>query len=552
MRIKVNNSLAKSLIFSVVAIALAMTPGLNKDSLIIPKFIILFCLALFLLPIIFSNTSDLLNSRRYQTLAVLVLLLLLNGTFIIINSTSPIEQLIFGRMGRGLGFITFFSVLIVLTASSIIIKRENIDLLLNGIVLAGLANSVYAVLQFFGLDIFKWDSKTNGIIGTLGNPNSLSSFFAMIFVPAVIVFWYSKYRILLAIVIIPILLFSIYVSQSTQGYIGLFAAIIVFSLIFAWYKTKIVFFVSSLVTSFISVVAIFGMLGHGPLSYYLYKVSVQSRGDFWRSAVATGNAHPLFGVGFDSFGDFSLEYRDAIAAAHSFAEYTDSAHNFYLDYLATGGYPYLLLNILLTLLVLGSFVEIQRRNKTFDPKIAALFCAWLVVQLQAIVNTQSITFLSLNALISGAVIGIAESSSRPLEIKVDPVAKSKVVTTKKLPGLFLVFLGLIISFPYFNNDRLIVKASNTGNGDLLIKASTSYPQSVTKYTQSSRALLDSGLPVQSLFLAQKGVEFNPRSTSLWALILVNNAASVSQRQTAKEKIMELDPFNEEVKNISIQ
>ena len=116
----------------------------------------------------------------------------------------------------------------------------------------------------------------------------------------------------------------------------------------------------------------------------------------------------------------------------------------------------------------------------------------------------------------------------------------------------IIFLGLIISFPYFNNDRLIVKASNTGNGDLLIKASTSYPQSVTKYTQSSRALLDSGLPVQSLFLAQKGVEFNPRSTSLWALILVNNAASVSQRQTAKEKIMELDPFNEEVKNISIQ
>lgn len=552
VRIKENNSFAKSLIFSVVAITLAMTPGLNKDSLIVPKFIILFCLALFLLPIIFRNTSNLLTSRYYKTLAVLVLLLLLNGILILINSTSPIEQLIFGRMGRGLGFITFFSVLIVLTASSIIIKRENIDFLLKGIVLAGLVNSVYVLLQFFGLDIFKWDSKTNGIIGTLGNPNSLSSFIAMIFIPAVVGFWYSKYRIPLLMVFVPIFLFNIYISQSTQGYVGLIASIIVFSLIFAWYKTKIVFFISSSITAFISVVAIFGMLGHGPLSYYLYKVSVQSRGDFWRSAVATGNSHPLFGVGFDSFGDYSLRYRDEIAAAHPFSEYTDSAHNFYLDYLATGGYPYLFLNILLTLLALVSFLAIQRRYKTFDPRIAALFCAWIVVQLQAIVNTQSITFLSLNALISGALIGMAGSSSQLEELKADPLVKSKVMTTIKLPSVFLVILGLVISFPYFNNDRLLIKASSTGNGDLLIKATTSYPQSVTKYSQSSRALLDSGLPVPSLFLAQKGVEFNPRSTSLWALILVNQAASVSERQTAKEKILELDPFNEEVKNILIQ
>ena len=551
MQIKEKNYFAKVLVFGIIAIALAMTPGLNKDSLILPKVIILFCLALFLLPIILKNINVLLTNRLNKTLAILVLTLLIDGTLILINSTSPIEQLIFGRMGRGLGFITFFSVIVILVASSIFIKMDKIDFLLKGIILAGLVNGLYALLQFFKLDVFKWDSKTNGIIGTLGNPNSLSNLIAMIVIPAVVIFWYSKYRILL-VIFIPILLYSLYICKSIQGYISFIAAVLVFSLIYVWYKNKIIFFSLSLISVITSAVGIFGMLGHGPLSLYLYKNSVQSRGDFWRSAIATGDSHPLFGVGFDSFGDYSLKYRDAIAASHPFVEYTDSAHNFYLDYLVTGGYPYLLLNILLTILALYSFLTIQRSYKTFDLKVSALFCTWLVIQLQTLINTQSITFISINALVSGAVIGMAGSLSQAAQFKTDSVVKLKNTSTVNFSSALLVIIGLIISFPFFNSDRLIVKASNTGNGDLLIKATTSYPQSVTKYSQASQALLESGLPAPSLFLAQKGVEFNPNSASLWALILVNPNAPIVDRQNAKSKILELDPFNKEVKNFIVK
>jgi hypothetical protein len=75
---------------------------------------------------------------------------------------------------------------------------------------------------------------------------------------------------------------------------------------------------------------------------------------------------------------------------------------------------------------------------------------------------------------------------------------------------------------------------------------------VTKYSQSSQALLVSGLPAPSLFLAQKGVEFNSRSVSLWSLILINKNAAKVDRQNAKNKILELDPFNKEVKNFLIE
>jgi hypothetical protein len=64
--------------------------------------------------------------------------------------------------------------------------------------------------------------------------------------------------------------------------------------------------------------------------------------------------------------------------------------------------------------------------------------------------------------------------------------------------------------------------------------------------------LDSGLPAPALYLAQKAVEFNPNAVSLWALILINPSASLEDRQASKERILELDPLNKEVKNFIIK
>ena len=138
MHIKEKNYFEVVIIFAVVAITLAMTPGLNKDSLIVPKAIIAFCLALFLIPITFKNIKVVLANRYNKILVAIALFLVIDGSLILFNSTSPIDQLIFGRMGRGLGLILFLSAIVILIASSIIIKIENLDLLLKGIVLAGL------------------------------------------------------------------------------------------------------------------------------------------------------------------------------------------------------------------------------------------------------------------------------------------------------------------------------------------------------------------------------------------------------------------------------
>jgi O-antigen ligase len=548
MNTKHNNRVASLLIIGAIVVTLSLTPGLNKDSLIVPKVITLFCLALFLIPILVRAIRDSLKNSFIKVLLVLSLIWLFYSFLIILNSESPIEQLVFGRTGRGTGFITFFSVFVLTLAASIFIDIKNLKPLTLGLVIAGLISCIYACFQYFGLDIFRWDSKTNGIIGTLGNPNSQSSFTAMILIPTVVFLWSSKYRWILLILAAPILVFTIFISQSTQGYIGSSASILTFILIFLWYKNRLLFIPLALSSLIAGLVAIFGMLGHGPLSYYLYKISVQSRGDFWRSAFTTGNSHPVFGVGFDSFGDYSLKYRDQIAASHPFAEYTDSAHNYYLDYLATGGYFFLLLNILIMALVLKSFFVIQKNLNIFDKNIASLFCAWLVFQLQCIINTQSLTLLTWNALISGAVIGVAGTfSQKGLNT---PVVTRKIKVLNPI-SLFMLVSGLIFMFPYFNTDRQMVEASNSGNGDLLIKAATSFPESVVKYSQASRALLESGLPAPSLSLARSAVAFNSKAVALWALILVNPSAPVEEREIARNMILKLDPLNIEVRDFKI-
>jgi hypothetical protein len=552
MKVKDNNGIAQLLVINAVVVTLILTPNLNKDSLIIPKVIVLFCFALFLTPILIRVIRETFYNSFIKVLTALILIWFFYSFLIILNSESPIEQLLFGRTGRGLGFITFFSVIMLTLASSIFIDTKKLRVLIQGLIFAGLISCVYACLQYFGFDIFKWDSKTNGIIGTLGNPNSQSSFTAMILMPTLIYAWYSKYRWIFVFLITPILVFTIYISQSTQGYIGSVAAFTAFLLILLWYKKRFLFIPLALSSFLASVVALFGMLGHGPLSYYLYKTSVQSRGDFWRSAFTTGNSHPVFGIGFDSFGDYSLKYRDQVAASHPFAEYTDSAHNYYLDYLATGGYFFLLLNILITSLVLGSFFVIQKNIKAFDKNIVSLFCAWLVFQLQCIINTQSLTLLTWNALISGSVIGVAGSFSQ--KISNTPVERSKLSGLRVLNpiSLFMLVFGLIFMFPYFNTDRQMIQAGNSGNGDLLIKAATSFPESIFKYSEASRALLESGLPGPSLSLARSAVAFNSKSVALWALILVNPSAPLEERIKARDVILELDPLNIEVRDFKIQ
>ena len=151
---------------------------------------------------------------------------------VMLVSSAPFEQEFFGRTGRGLGFITYFSLFIVALYTAVNIKFSDIKIVFQGLFLACLSSSIYSIFQYFGYDFFDWRTQTNGIIGTLGNPNFQSSFVAIALIPSLVLFWNKKNNAYWLIPILLILLFTLYICESTQGYIAILASTMVFILLY--------------------------------------------------------------------------------------------------------------------------------------------------------------------------------------------------------------------------------------------------------------------------------------------------------------------------------
>ena len=548
MRLASNNSTFRLIVYFSILNSLIVTPFWNKDGMIIPKLMIMLSFSLYLLPIVIAHRELILSSRILKIATVLQCLLIVHSLLAIILSTAPLEQQIFGRTGRGLGLVTIYSLAVVFIATAVLMQSNFENRIALGIISSAFVSSLYSLLQSYGIDLLKWDSRTNGVIGTLGNPNFQSAFASMALIPSFLYFWNNKNRRYLAISLFVFFSFTILRTQSTQGVIaGFFSSFLVIA-IFCWYRNKLVFWSIFLSGSLSAIFAIVGMLNIGPLSSYLYKVSIQSRGDFWRAAFNTANSHPIFGVGIDSFGDYFLKYRDITAANHAFAEYTDNAHNFFLEQAATGGYLFAFLNMFIVILVLITFIKILRSSNQFNSKLMSLFAPWVAFQMTTVISPGNLVNMYWNAVISGAIVGLYKLKN--VSIPNVNAVKEKIPTKNILTPVLFGVIGVTLMLPAFNTDRMQLLAMKKGDANLVMKATISYPESTVRYSLIGRELLDSGLTQQSLEISRSGVKFNPNSAGLWALILVNPSATIEERLIAKEKILELDPLNTEVRNFN--
>jgi len=530
--------LEQLVVYVAVIISLIFTPT-NFDALIIPKVALLFALALYILPGLITHIKKFFSDPKLALLLIISSAIIFQMVTVMLLSEAPFEQEFFGRTGRGLGFSTFFSIVILTLCMAIFSKINNSNFIIFWLSFSGLMSSLYALSQRFGFDVFNWESRTNGIIGTLGNPNFQSSFTAMTLIPILVYSFSQSIKYVAIPVIFLIFISTIYFTQSTQGYVVLSAAVLIFLLLFTWYGKRLFFLPLLSSGVLVGAIAIAGMLNKGPLAYYLYKPSIQSRGDFWRSAFNAANANPFFGTGIDSFGDSFLIYRD-----RQKIEMTDNAHNYFLEFAATGGYTLAILHLLIISLTLFSFISLQKKLGKFDAKLSSIFCAWIIFQMQSLISPGTITLIVWGAILSGFLIGsnvkyvMDQNNIKEKEKKPKFIAQTASVC--------LLIVGLLIMFPLYKTDRDLKKGLALKNGDMVMSALTAYPESSVKYNVFTQEFLKSNLQPQAVDLGRKAVKFNPNSVSAWALIFVNPQAPLEERIKAREEILRLDPLNTEV------
>jgi O-antigen ligase len=544
----ISNNLVTFISYYSVLISIIITPFSNKDALIVPKVVLVLVLFFIISPIFFNNAiqKSISRSNLYFLFPFLIFVILV--IFILIFSSAPIEQQLYGRGGRGLGFFTIIAACMVLLTVSFFGENKS-KTIIKGLVISAFLSSSYALLQSYGLDFYDWDTRTNGVIGTLGNPNFQASFAAMAVLPTLVLFWKKDLTHIVSLILISVFyLIVLFRNNSTQGYLGLIIALSIFALFYSWYKRKFFFWSILFFSSILGFLTIVAMLNKGPFSKYFYKVSIQSRGDFWRSAFETAQSNPLLGVGIDSFGDFFLKYRDETAVSHPWAEFTDNAHNYYLEFAATGGFLLAILFITLQIFIFYCIYSYAKRQKSFDSKFTVMVSAWSVYLAQSFISPGNISIILWGSIISGWII----STRIDFANNIGQLKQKFTVTlnTKSLLALSIV-VAIALSYPYFRADQFQFDAMKSGNGDLAIKSAKMFPESTTRYAVIIRGLYDSGLYGPSLELSRNAVEFNPNSANLWAFILINPSAPLSEREAARLKIIELDPLNSQALNFKL-
>jgi O-antigen ligase len=528
-----------------------------------PKLWILMIIAAWLAGYVLSFRKVIFSNNSIKNLFYLTI------TFLSILTISTIFSefkyiAIFGDTQRRNGFLQYFSLSIVIIATSIFVRIYNIKRIFLATYFIAIVSVVYSLMQTTGNDFVNWNNPYNSVISTLGNPNFAAAVmaimgvitFSSVFIPTLKL----NQRIFTA-GLSMFLLFAIFRSNARQGLLAYALGVGIFLVIWLWVKNKKYGYLAAGFGMVLLVISILGMLQIGPFERYLYKPSVSIRGYYWRAATEMLTKHPFFGVGIDSYGYYFKEYREVnYSLTYGFQITSTNAHNTFLHFFATGGVflgmAYLALNGYILKRAIFGIKNLTGSNRLY---LSAIFSAWIAFHAQSLISIDNIGISIWGWVLGGAIIGLSVSSSVLMTgIEEFPQRKSSKINlgraiTSGLSTLIAVFLVAILyrgesnSYKATEVFNLQDPTTRTYYKELQLKAINTPLNDPTNKLVAASRLLQSGFVDDGLLEVNKIYAENPRNLDTLNLLALtyeqlNNTAKAIE---FREKIVLMDPWNAE-------
>ncbi len=493
---------------------------------------------------------------------VLALGFIVAGVNAVVNSSSPVNQNIYGSFGRNTAFVTYI-VLLAISMSALTLRGvSSFSRIILGLQIAGLVNVMYCAWVLLFGDFLSWNNPYGNILGLFGNPNFISAFLG-IFITTILAgvvapknSW--KFRVA-GLLVALVAFYEVVDSSAIQGIVvtagGM--AIVGFFAVRAYLKSSILTSAYVVTVLGVGVLAVLGALQKGPLTF-IYKTSVSLRGAYWNAGITMGMDHPLTGVGMDSYGDWYRRARSENAATvmPGPKTITNAAHNVVIDFFAYGGFPLLIAYLGMLLLAGIAAVKVIRRNRNYDPVFVAMFAAWSCYQVQSLISINQVGLALWGWILTGALIAY-ERATREQVAEPQPTSKKVAPTKKQTASVFSpqlvaglgVVVGLLIAVPPLSADTKWRSALNSKDANKVMAAlEPGYmnPSDSQRYAQAVQLFASSNLMDQAREIALKATVYNPDYFDAWKILYFLSNTTEDEKALALKNMKRLDPRNPDV------
>lgn len=531
-------------------ISIFVSTKFGPDPVNMPKLTLLTIFAMFIFGLSASNYISIIS--RDKTLAWLMSWYLIGLIISLVAGKSNLLINFYGGMARNTGFLTYimlfiFSLGIYLSSEMRIIKNLVLALFATGII-----NLVYGShFLITGKDIIDWNNRYDKFLGTVGNPDFASALMGLAFACCLAIIGYEEFnkriRYLAGLALLPIIV----ITKSTgalQGLVIIGLVTFIFASYRIWLKfqTQIVGFILIASGIFVGIIAILGTLQLGPLQNFLYKQSVTIRGAYWRAALKMFESSPIFGIGLDSYGENYRKFRDSRAVQVPGLEVvTDSAHNVFLDILASGGLilfiPYLALIIVITYRAYRLiFVRKFESNLTLG-----LFLIWVAYIAQSAISINQIGLAIWGWVFGGAILLVDKLST--LKSPVSDIKIKKSNSKDLTPGKFIsvvvsTLIGVSLVLPVQLSDTTWVNALRSRSVEKLMAAADKWPRTCGKFLLTYNTFSGTKYVLEAKSVLEKCLSVEPENFNA-NYLLTQFATSDTEKADLKEKLHLLDPLN---------